>query len=103
MKLLSAALVAAIVFVAGYPAFATDCPPGAKSCKVLILTQDEVQALIGDRMILQTAQQARPLDLGSAVTFMFNKIVTAPDGVVKPDPAPADPSKSVPPAPAAKK
>lgn len=64
------------------------CPAAAKSCKVLILTPQEVNALVGDKMILQTAAQARSLDLGQVVNYFLTKLAAAPDGkVVAPKPA----------------
>lgn len=60
-------------------------------CIILILTPLEVQALIGERGILDTAAQARPLDLGQAVRYFQSKIDTAPTGQI------AEPLKTEPP------
>lgn len=69
------------------------CPTDAP-CKVLTLTDQELQALTGPNMILDTAQQGRPLDLAGVVTYFRNKIQTAPAGtppaaVSPPKPAPS--------------
>lgn len=66
----------------GEPAPQPQCPT-AQPCKVLTLTQEEEQALIGERSILDTALQGRPLDLGGAVTYFREKIRTAPAGQPK--------------------
>lgn len=61
------------------------CPaptPGSPSatCKVITLTPLEEQALVGERGILDTAQQGRPLDLTGAVTYFREKIKQASEG-----------------------
>lgn len=64
---------------------AVQCPaptpqsPGA-TCKVIVLTPLEEQALTGERGILDTAQLGRPLDLTGAVTYFRDKIKSAPEG-----------------------
>lgn len=67
-------------------ALATDCPPDAKSCKVITLTPDEEQVLIAPRMILDTAATGRQIDLGGVIAYFRNKIATAPAGEVKAEP-----------------
>ena len=64
-------------------AFATDCPAGAKSCKVLTITPEEEEALTGSGRILDTALQGRFIDLNGAVKYFRDKITNAPAGVVK--------------------
>jgi hypothetical protein len=85
-------LVTALVLFS-VPAFAAElpvnCPPKAPSCKILILTPEEEQALVGDRMIFQTASQARFLDVDPIVKYFLGKIAAAPSGKVVPEPAPA--------------
>jgi hypothetical protein len=70
--------------VAAPLAYATDCPPDVKSCKVLVLTPDEEAALVNPRGVLDTAQAARNLDLANIVAYFRNKIATAPAGNVPP-------------------
>lgn len=65
-------------------AHAADCPAGLPSCKVLILSPDEEKFLTAPNGILDTAAQARSLDLGKVVAFFYQKIATAPQGEVKP-------------------
>lgn len=52
----------------------------AATCKVIVLSPLEEQALAGDRGILDTAQLGRPLDLTGAVTYFRDKIKNAPEG-----------------------
>lgn len=56
------------------------CAPNV-SCKVITLDQQELQALTGQNMVLDTAEQGRPLDLGNVVKYFRNKFTTAPDGL----------------------
>ena len=75
--------VAIVWYFFGVPkARAEDCPPNAKSCKVLTLTPEEQDMLVRDKGILQTAVQARPLDLGAVVQYFVNKIEHAAAGKV---------------------
>lgn len=67
----------------------TDCPTAGKPCKVLVLTEEEQNVLVGDKGILQTAAAARSLDLGGLTTYFQQKIATAPGGDVKEAPKPA--------------
>lgn len=80
------------------PALATDCPAGAPSCKILVLTPEEERVLVDPRGILDTAAQARQLDLFGLVAHFRQKISTAPAGTVvaAPEPVPVptpDPRK----------
>jgi hypothetical protein len=54
--------------------------PTPMPCKILILTTEEEQAMLGPRGILDTAEQGRPLDLLGAVKFFRDKIAKAPAG-----------------------
>jgi hypothetical protein len=90
-------IVLAAFFLVPLQAHATDCPEGLKSCKVLILTPEEENLLTGKNGILDTAMQARQMDLGRAVTFFYQKIATAPAGTVKEE----SPKPAVDPAPKA--
>lgn len=56
------------------------CAPNV-ACKVITLDQQELQALTGQNMVLDTAEQGRPLDLGNVVKYFRNKFTTAPDGL----------------------
>ena len=78
------ALVGAITWLFTSHARAEDCPPNAKSCKVITLTPEEQDMLIRDKGVLQTAVQARPLDLGAIVQYFVTKIEHAPAGKVEP-------------------
>lgn len=91
-------LIGVFVIAAGHLlprcANATDCPANAPSCKVITLTPDEEQVLIQPRGILDTAAQARQIDLANLVAYFRAKIDKAPQGDVK---APAaDAPKDVP-------
>jgi hypothetical protein len=56
-------------------------PPGSPAtCKVLTLTPLEEQALMGERGILDTAEQGRPLDLTAVVKYFRKKIQEAASG-----------------------
>lgn len=55
------------------------CPTPAP-CKVLTLTPEEEQALLGPKMILDTAETGRPLDLLGVVRYFRDKIASAPKG-----------------------
>lgn len=63
----------------GGQAFA-QAPTGAQAppSKILTLTPQEEQALVGTNGILDTAQQGRPLDLTGTVQYFRNKIREAP-------------------------
>ncbi len=50
-------------------------------CKVIVLSKDEEDALLGQNKILDTAMQGRPLDLLGAVNYFRDKIRNAPAGV----------------------
>lgn len=56
----------------------------ASPCKIVILSAEEEQALLGPNMILDTAQQGRPLDLSGAVTYFRDKLRQAPRGTPQP-------------------
>lgn len=65
-----------------------ECPAGAKSCKVLVLTPEEEQALMQPRGVLDTAREGRPLDLGQVVSYFRERISRAPAGTVPPEAVP---------------
>lgn len=83
-----AALVAFCLVMWGKLARAADCPEGAPSCKVLILTPQEEGFLLNQGGILDTAARARYLDLGEVVVHFRDKILKAPAGNVKAPPPP---------------
>ena len=97
------ALVGAITWLFTSHARAEDCPPNAKSCKVITLTPEEQDMLIRDKGILQTAVQARPLDLGAIVQYFVTKIEHAPAGKVVEPPEKKEPVAVSPLKPAEKK
>lgn len=84
-------------------AFAEDAPkiqcpdPGIK-CKVLYLTEQEEQMLMTKNGILDTAAQARALDLGQFAVYLKTRIASAPQGEMQKAPenkpvAPVDTDK----------
>ena len=78
-----AVLFASLVLFSATKVRAEECPAGVRSCKVITLTPDEEEALVGKDRILDSAAQARFIDLGPAVSFFKQKIATAPNGTVK--------------------
>lgn len=71
--------------VAHYP-----CPDNLP-CKILTLNAQEERALLTPNGVLDTAAQARNLDLGQFVVYLKQRIATAPAGEVKKDESkPAD-------------
>lgn len=81
-------LFALAFFLIAYTAYAVDCPENAKSCKVLVLTPEEEQLLVNPRGILDTAAQARQLDLANVVAYFRAKIDKAEAGTVLAAPKP---------------
>lgn len=66
------------------------CPVPATSCKVVVMTDQEIQTLIGPGLIMDSAQWANRANLSDAIAAWKQKIANAPSGVVhKPD-APKD-------------
>lgn len=58
-------------------------------CRIIILSREEEEALMGQNKILDTAMQGRPLDLMGMVTYFRDKIRNAPAG----SNAPVEPQK----------
>ena len=85
-KILLVAAIGAfvIVMVMSALARAEDCPPGAKSCKVVIMTDQEIATLEGQNAIFDAAEFANKMGLGAVIAAWKNKIATAPDGHVLP-------------------
>lgn len=79
------AMLAAVVaaYADDYP-----CPPGAKSCKVLTLTPDEEQTLIGPEMIFDHAVWANRVKFEGMVQAWREKLRQAPAGGAKSEPSP---------------
>ena len=64
------------------------CPRGAKSCKIMVLSPEEEQALVQPNGILATAAVARKIDLEGIANYFFDKIKNAPAGKVTEPPKP---------------
>ena len=62
------------------------CPTAGEPCKILVLTAQEERMLMGPNGILDTAAQARSLDLGQFVVYLKTRIAGAPAGAVQPLP-----------------
>ena len=82
-RLAVAAGVVALVAITSCLAHSAECPQGVPRCKVLVLTPDMEQALVGPNMILDTAEWGNRAGLGSAVQFFKKAIADAPAGEVK--------------------
>lgn len=85
---LLAALVGVLILLWLFPlkhVHAADCPPGGP-CKVLILTPQEEQALLQPGGVLDTAEKGAFVQLSGFISYLRNKIATAPAGIV-PEPA----------------
>lgn len=67
-----------------------ECPSPAP-CKVIVLNAEEEQALLGSKMVFDTAVAARQLDMLPVANYFRNKIAQAPAGDA---PKPADSSGS---------
>ena len=88
----------AIVLVMSALARAEDCPPGVASCKVVVITPQELQTLEGPNAIFDAAEFANKMGLSGLIAQWKQKIAASPDGkVVKPDangnPVPLPPEK----------
>ena len=64
------------------------CPDPGVKCKILYLTEQEEQMLMTKNGILDTAAQARAIDLGQFSVYLKTRIAGAPAGIVTPVPAP---------------
>lgn len=81
-----------LFWIAATPALADTASipcPDNKPCKVVTIDDQEMKILAGQNGILQTAAQARSLDLGQFVIYFQNKLQNAPAGEVKPAAVPA--------------
>lgn len=83
-------VVLAFLFAAvSFPVWAQEqivCPTPGEACRVLLLTDNEIQILTQANGILDTAAKARSLDLGALVTYFSTKIANAPAGKMLPKP-----------------
>ena len=59
------------------------CPDPGVKCKILYLTEQEEQMLMTKNGILDTAAQARAIDLGQFSVYLKTRIAGAPAGEVK--------------------
>ena len=89
------ALGAIIGFAAGSLAVCTkaaaaECPPGVPRCKILVLTPDMEQALVGPNMALDSAVWANRMTFENFAAFLKKAIADAPAGEVK---KPEEPKK----------
>jgi hypothetical protein len=69
------------------PAAKPQCPDPGVKCKILYLNESEERLLAGQNGILDTAAQARALDLGQFAVYLKTKIGIAPQGEVQPSPS----------------
>lgn len=72
---------AAALLAAGGPALAVECPEGAKSCKVVVLTDDQISTL--ELMIDNTAISAPHNTMAATIKFYHDLFEKAPAGEVK--------------------
>lgn len=59
------------------------CPTPGQPCKVLILTPQEENVLMQQNGVLDTAAQARALELGQFSVYLKTRIAAAPQGEVQ--------------------
>ena len=90
---LAAAWTAFCIF-ASVHASAAECAVPGESCKVLILSPQEERLLTGQNGVLDTAAQARALDLGQFSVYLKTRIAGAPAGEPKPTTPDSKPAAS---------
>ena len=73
-----------VIFAFVVRSHATECPTPGEKCKVIFLTEQEEKMLMGQNGILDTAAQARALDLGQFAVYLKTRINGAAQGEVKP-------------------
>lgn len=71
-------------------AYAEDCPPPATSCKIVVMTDQEIQSLTGPGLIFDSATWANRANLSDAITAWRQKIANSPNGVAAKTAAPVD-------------
>ena len=69
------------------------CPDPGVKCKILYLTEQEEQMLMTKNGILDTAAQARAIDLGQFSVYLKTRIAAAPAGEVRKDESKPDTPK----------
>ena len=69
------------------------CPDPGVKCKILYLTEQEEQMLMTKNGILDTAAQARAIDLGQFSVYLKTRIAGAPAGEVRKDESKPEPAK----------
>ena len=74
-------------FALVHAAFAVECPEPGQQCKIFYLSPQEEKLLTGQNGVLDTAAQARALDLGQFAVYLKTRIAASPQGEVKPLPA----------------
>jgi len=73
-------------FALVHAAFAETCPTPGEPCKVITISPQEEKLLMGQNGVLDTAAQARALDLGQFAVYFKTRIAASPQGEVKPVP-----------------
>lgn len=68
---------------------APKCPTPGEPCRVVYLSPQEEKLLSGQNGVLDTAAQARSLDLGQFVVYFKTKLAQSPMGETRPLPLPA--------------
>jgi hypothetical protein len=67
------------------------CPTPGEPCKIVYLTSQEEKLLMGLNGVLDTAAQARALDLGQFAVYFKTRIAASPAGEITPvKPAPTN-------------
>lgn len=67
------------------------CPAPATSCKIVVMTDQEIKSLTDPGLIFDSAEWANRANLSAAIGAWKQKISNAPNGVVaKPAAPPAD-------------
>ena len=67
-------------------AYANDCPVGAKSCKIVTITDIEEKTLTDPGQIFDQATWANRSGMIGLADAWRKKISESPSGIVKPDP-----------------
>ena len=70
------------------------CPVPGESCKILLLSPTEEKMLMITNGILDTAAQARALDLGQISVYLKTRIASAPSGQIRPTPSGSGPASN---------
>ncbi len=87
MAILSAAFIASVITSLVH---AAEVCPTAEPCKVIVLSASEEKVLMQQNGVLDTAAQARNLDLGQFVVYLKTRIAAAPAGESPKTPAPVE-------------